>query len=97
MNASPPLETPFFRVNSNAIGQVQERLEPRTFRVPELLDIHPGVCSADHGTQRNRNDRKSMMVFRPFHSRVFQARKMVLEGDPFHLLLPLFCDTLTSL
>jgi hypothetical protein len=38
-----------------------------------------------------------MMVFRPFHSRVLQGRKMFLEGDPFHLLLPLFLDLLTSL
>jgi len=27
-----------------------------------------------------------MMAFRPIHSGVFQGRKMLVQGDPFHLL-----------
>jgi hypothetical protein len=37
------------------------------------------------------------MVLRPLYSGVFQGRKMLVQGDPFHLLLPLFIDSLTSL
>jgi len=84
-------------MRGDAVGQLQKGLQPRSFRVPELLDIHPGVRSTYDGTERDGQDCQSLMVFRPFHSRVFQSRKMFLQGDPFDLLLPLFLDVSTSL
>ena len=37
-------------MRGDAVGQLQKGLQPRSFRVPELLDIHPGVRSTYDGT-----------------------------------------------
>ena len=37
-------------MRGNAIGQLQKCLQPRSFRVPELFDIYPGVRSTNDRT-----------------------------------------------
>ncbi len=55
-------------MRGNTIGQVEECLQPRSFRLLELLHIYPRTGSADHHTQRYRGDIEQLMPLRMFYS-----------------------------
>ena len=40
-------------MRGNAIGQLQEGLQPLELRLPERLHLYPTVCATDHGTDGN--------------------------------------------
>jgi hypothetical protein len=68
-------------VGGDAVGQVEERLEPVDLGLPELLDIVPGLGAADDRAEGDRDDREQRMQLGPFDSRVFERREVLAEGN----------------
>jgi len=66
-------------VGRDAVGQFEERSQPRQLGVPEQLNLDPIIGTADDGANRNDKDVGQRMQLRPFNPRIFQTRKVLVN------------------
>lgn len=66
-------------VRRNAVGQRQERAQPRPLRRAECRDRHPAVRAADHATERDRDDVEQLMAFGPLDTGSDQGGTRIVD------------------